>query len=111
MPPRSALNLEVFSRCFAPVWDFLVFDDLTFIQTAEASFLDRRNVDEDVFSAATLWLNKSISFLRVKPLHGAACHYRSSKGAVQDTAMKAKCQSHIRSIGNSSEHGEPLPVQ
>ena len=44
--PKSALNLEVLSRSFAPVRDFLVFDDLPLIETAEAGSFDRRDVDE-----------------------------------------------------------------
>src|SRR5689334_10333677 len=40
---KSALNLEVLSRSFAPVRDFLVFDDLPLIETAEAGSFDRRS--------------------------------------------------------------------
>ena len=50
---KSALNLEVLSRSFAPVRDFLVFDDLSLIKTAEAGSFDRRDVDEHI-SPATL---------------------------------------------------------
>ena len=39
---RSALKLEMFRRCFSFVRDFLVFDNLPFIEAAEASFLDER---------------------------------------------------------------------
>jgi hypothetical protein len=61
--PLSALNLEILSRSFALVWDFVALDNLPFIQTAEASLLDCGNVDETALSAATLWLNESIPFL------------------------------------------------
>jgi hypothetical protein len=49
-----SLDLEILRRRFALVGDFFVFDNLPLIQTAETSLLDRRNVDENVFSAATL---------------------------------------------------------
>ena len=48
---KSALNLEVLSRSFAPVRDFLVFHDLPLIETAEAGSFDRRDVDEHIFTA------------------------------------------------------------
>ena len=41
---KSALTLEVLSRSFAPVRDFLVFDDPPLIETAEAGSFDRRDV-------------------------------------------------------------------
>ena len=61
---KSALNLEVLSRSFAPVRDFLVFDDLPLIETAEAGSFDRRDVDKHISAAATLRLNEP------KPLVG-----------------------------------------
>jgi hypothetical protein len=70
---KSALNLEILRRRFALVRDFLVFDDLPLIETAEASSFDRRDVDEHIFAAA-LWLNKPVSLLRVEPLHGTCSH-------------------------------------
>src|SRR5208282_4530973 len=73
---RSALNLEILCRCFSFVCDFFVFDNLPFIEAGEAGFLHRRDMDKHVFSAG-LRLNKSIAFLRIEPLHGAARHSRS----------------------------------
>ena len=58
---KSALNLEVLSRSFAPVRDFLVFDDLPLIETAEAGSFDRRDVDEHIFTAAPLRLDEPIA--------------------------------------------------
>jgi hypothetical protein len=72
---KSALNLEVLSRSFAPIRDFLVFDDLPFIETAEAGSFHRGDVDEHIFAAATLRLNKPIALGRIEPLHGAFSHY------------------------------------
>jgi hypothetical protein len=68
---RSALNLEIFCRCFSLVGDFLIFDNLPFIEAAETGFLDGRDMDKHIFST-TLRLNKSIPFLGIEPLHGAA---------------------------------------
>src|SRR6478752_2283140 len=72
---KSALNLEVLSRSFAPVRDFLVFDDLPLIEAAEARSFDRRDVDEHIFTAATLRLDEAIALGRIEPLHGAFRHY------------------------------------
>src|SRR5271167_3705319 len=72
---KSALNLEVLSRSFAPVRDFLVFDDLPLIETAEAGSFDRRDVDKHISAAATLRLNEPIALGRIEPLHGAFRHY------------------------------------
>jgi hypothetical protein len=55
---KSALNLEVLSRSFAPVRDFLVFHDLPLIENAEAGSFDRRDVDKHISAAATLRLNE-----------------------------------------------------
>src|ERR1700686_4919238 len=72
---KSALNLEVLSRSFAPVRDFLVFDDLPLIETVEAGSFDRRDVDKHISAAATLRLNEPIALGRIEPLHGAFRHY------------------------------------
>src|ERR1700674_3622430 len=72
---KSALNLEFLSGSFAPVRDFLVFDDLPLIETAEAGSFDRRDVDKHISTAATLRLNEPIAFGRIEPLHGAFEHY------------------------------------
>jgi hypothetical protein len=72
---KSALNLEVLSRSFAPVRDFLVFDDLPLIKTAEAGSFDCRDVDKHISAAATLRLNEPIALGRIEPLHGTFRHY------------------------------------
>ena len=72
---ESALNLEVLSRSFAPVRDFLVFDDLPLIETAEAGSFDRRDVDKHISAAATLRLNEAIALGRIEPLYSAFRHY------------------------------------
>jgi hypothetical protein len=71
---KSALNLQILCRRFAPVRDFLVFDDLSLIETTKTSSLDCRNVDKHIFAAA-LRLNEPIPFLRIEPLHSALGHY------------------------------------
>ena len=79
---RLALNPKIFRRRFALVRDFVVFDDLPLIETAEAGFLDGRDMDEHIFSAA-LRRNKSVAFLRIEPLHRAACHSQSPLPTIQ----------------------------
>jgi hypothetical protein len=71
---KSALKFELLSRRFAPVRDFFAFNHLPLIETAEAGFLDRGDVDKHIF-AGTLGLNKSITFGWIEPLHGAFRHY------------------------------------
>ena len=68
----SALNLNILCRCFALIRDFLVFDNLPFIETGEAGSLDSRDMDKHIFAAA-LRLNKSVSFLRIEPFYSAQC--------------------------------------
>ena len=68
------LNLEMHRRCFPAVLFDLILEVLPFIERAQSSALDRRDVDEYVF-AACLRLNKSVTLRRIEPLHGAARHF------------------------------------
>ena len=70
---KSALNFKVLGRRLAPVRNFLVFDNLPFIESAEPRSLDRRDVDKHIFAAARR-LNEPISLCRIEPLHGAFRH-------------------------------------
>jgi hypothetical protein len=49
---KSALNFKVLGRRLAPVRNFLVFDNLPFIESAEPRSLDRTDVDKHIFAAA-----------------------------------------------------------
>jgi len=69
-PRLLALNLEIFCRGFSLVRDFLVFDNLPFIETGEAGSLDSRDMDKHIFSAG-LRLNKAVPLLGIEPLHRA----------------------------------------
>src|SRR5262245_24622867 len=71
VPPST--RFEILRRLLAAVADQLVLDHLTFIERAQASALDRGDMDEYVF-AAVLRLNESITFRRVEPFHGAGSH-------------------------------------
>src|SRR5450631_624501 len=46
-----ALNLEVLGRSLAAIGNFFVFHRLSFVKRGKASFLDRRNMNENVFAA------------------------------------------------------------
>ena len=70
---RSALNLEILCRCFALARDFLVLDNLPFIETGEAGSLDSRDMDEHIFAAA-LRLNETVTLGRVEPFDRALSH-------------------------------------
>jgi hypothetical protein len=70
---ESALNLEIFCRGLAFIRDLFVFDDLSFIETAQAGPLDCRDVDENIFATA-LRLNEAVALLRIEPLHRTFSH-------------------------------------
>jgi hypothetical protein len=55
------LNLEILCRCFSFVRYFVIFDNLTLGETAEAGSLDSGDMNKHIFSAG-LRLNKSIPF-------------------------------------------------
>jgi hypothetical protein len=83
-PAGSALNLEMFRRGLALVWDFFVLNDLALVQRAQTGLLDRRDMDKDIFAAA-LRLNKPIALLGIEPLHRAARHSSSPLLVFHDT--------------------------
>jgi hypothetical protein len=85
----ASLNLKILCRRFTFVGDFLVFDNLPLVQTAKSCFLNRRDVNEHVFTAATLWLNESITLGRVEPLHGACRHFCLLKSAHKCACRRA----------------------
>src|ERR1700682_1668863 len=75
-----ALNLEVLGRGLAAIGNLFVFDRLPFVERGKASFLDRRNMNKNVF-AATGGLNKSETLGRVEPLHSTFSHHVVSAGS------------------------------
>src|SRR5450759_1749866 len=68
-----ASNLEVLGRGLAAIGDLFVFDRLSFVERGKASFLDRRNMNENVF-AATRGLDETKTLGRVEPLHLSLIH-------------------------------------
>src|SRR5664279_1878478 len=78
-PATIASNLEVFSRGLAAIGNLFVFDRLSFVERGKASFLDRRNMNENVF-AATRGLDESKTLGRVEPLHSTFSHRVVSAG-------------------------------
>ena len=74
-----------------------IFNHLPLIETAEAGSFDRGDVDEHIF-AATLRLNKSISLLRIEPLHGTFRHICSNRTSYDTTY-----------ISTQKEKGRPKP--
>src|SRR5215212_6687603 len=69
-----ALNLEVLGRSLAAIGNFFVFDRLSFVERGKAGFLDRRNMNENVF-AATRRLDETKTLGRVEPLHSTFSHH------------------------------------
>src|SRR5664279_4784467 len=51
-PATIASNLEVFGRGLAAIGNLFVFHRLSFVERGKASFLDRRNMNENVLAAA-----------------------------------------------------------
>src|ERR1700709_405804 len=74
-----ALNLEVLGRGLAAVGDLFVLDGLPFIERRKPSFLNCRNMNENVL-AATAGLDEPITLGRVEPLHRTFSHSRRLRG-------------------------------
>jgi hypothetical protein len=73
-------NLEVLGRSLAAIGNFFVFHRLSFVKRRKASFLNRRNMNKNVFAAAR-GLDESKPLGRVEPLHSAFSHHVVSAGA------------------------------
>src|SRR5204862_6806910 len=82
MDRALALNLEVLGRGLAAIGNFFVFNRLPFVERRKASFLDRRNMNENIL-AATRGLDKSETLGRVEPLHSTFSHHVVSAGSKQ----------------------------
>src|SRR5258707_2460936 len=74
-----ALNLEVLGRGLAAVGDLFVLDALSFVECRKPSFLNCRNMNENVL-AAVRGLDKPVTLGRVKPLHRTFSHSRRLRG-------------------------------
>src|SRR5258707_1814588 len=74
-----ALNLEVFGRSLAAIGNLFVFDGLPFVKRRKPSFLNCRNVNENVL-ATVAGLDESITLSRVEPLHRTFSHSRRLRG-------------------------------
>src|SRR4029079_18768279 len=83
-----ALNLEVLSRGLAAIGNLFVFDRLSFVERGKASFLDRRNMNENVL-AATRRLDETETLGRVEPLHSTFSHHVVSAGSKQLTSCRS----------------------
>jgi hypothetical protein len=71
-------DFEIFRRRFSAVAHDFELDLLTFIERGQAGLFHSRNVNKHVLSA-TLWLNESIAFGRIEPLHGTGRHQNSPR--------------------------------
>jgi hypothetical protein len=76
---RVALNLEVFGRSLAAIGNLFVLDVLPFVKRRKPSFLNCRNVNENVL-ATVAGLDESIALGRIEPLHRAFSHSRRLRG-------------------------------
>jgi hypothetical protein len=74
-----ALNLEVLGRGLATVGDLFVLDVLSFVECRKPSFLNCRNMNENVL-AAVRGLDKPVTLGRVEPLHRTFSHSRRLRG-------------------------------
>src|SRR6266852_9900818 len=92
---RLASNLEVFGRGLAAIGNLFVFDRLSFVERGKTSFLDRRNMNENVF-AATGGLDKSKTLGRVEPLHSTFSHHVVSAGSKTLTNCRSPHTGHAR---------------
>src|SRR5882762_4002612 len=92
---RLASNLEVFGRGLAAIGNLFVFDRLSFVERGKASFLDRRNMNENVL-AATCRLNESKTLGRVEPLHSTFSHHVVSAGPKTIANCRSPQTGHAR---------------
>src|SRR6266404_7594115 len=92
---RLALNLEVLGRGLAAIGNLFVFDRLSFVERGKASFLDRRNMNENVL-AATRRLDESKTLGRVEPLHSAFSHHVVSAGSKTKIGPPVPANRHVR---------------
>src|ERR1017187_1841362 len=67
-------DFQILCRCLAFVGYFFVLNGLALIEGAEAGLFNGRDVNENVLTTPARWLNKSVPFGRVEPLHGALGH-------------------------------------
>src|SRR6202000_3449090 len=68
---------------------------LPFVERGQASFLDCRNMNENIF-AATRGLDKSITLGRVEPLHSTFSHHVVSAGSKIDHEPPVPAHRHVR---------------
>src|SRR5215469_7429132 len=68
-------NLEVLCRLLATTAHDFILNNLTLIEGAQSSTLNRGNMDEYVLAAA-FRLNESVALGRVEPFYGSCCHLR-----------------------------------
>src|SRR5271166_214438 len=71
--PATSGHLEVFRRCLAAIGHELVLDGLPFVERAEASALDRGNMDEHVLFSGRR-PNEPVAFSWIEPFDGAFLH-------------------------------------
>jgi hypothetical protein len=62
-----SLDSEIYRRRFSTVFFDLVLNGLPFVERAQASTLNGRDMNKHVPTAAALRLNKSIAFGRIEP--------------------------------------------
>src|SRR5262245_20530859 len=78
--PAASGHLEILRRCLAAIGHELVLDSLTFVERAETSALDRRDMDEDVLFSAR-GPNEPVAFSWIEPFDGALLHRLSPRQA------------------------------
>src|SRR6185437_8175477 len=78
---RSTLNPQILRRCLAPIRDQLEFDRLPLVERGKAGTLHRRDVDEDVFTAA-LRLDKAVTLGRIEPFHVTCRHLSPLRSSI-----------------------------
>src|SRR6516225_3002343 len=71
--PAASGHLEILRRCLAAIGHELVLDSLTFVERAETSALDRRDVDEDVLFSAR-GPNEPVALSGIEPFDGPLLH-------------------------------------
>ena len=86
-----SLYLEVLGRRLSPALEtlFVLVSARPSLRVLSPALLDRRDMDETSLPPPSCGCMKSVSLLRIEPLHRAKCHYRSPLLTFYDSLANA----------------------
>src|SRR5438309_935386 len=100
-------HLEILRRCLAAIGHELVLNSLALVESAEASALHRRDMNEDVLVAGR-WPNEPVAFSWIEPFDGALCIVRL---LVSDASSSPNTPASLRSAPQPGVWEDPKRVR